>query len=266
MTQGLRSEERLPVLFMAVGRQRVGKTVLLNTVIQYVRSKGVDLEIWNADTMNASHSLSLFHGDAKAPGSARQEDVKRWLQHRFEDMVEERYDAVLDVGGGDTPLARLIEELPIAQSLEEEGIRVVLAHVLGPETADLDYLANFLNEGVFAPEATLLVMNEGLVLTGRSPEMAFADVMKHPAFKDAMAKGARVSWFPRLSCMSEVTDRGLTFQDAMNGVSKNGKGALSLFDKQRVRRWWGTEVNRFFEDDIPFLWLPGREASAGQPA
>jgi len=251
---------------MAVGRQRVGKTVLLNTIIQYVREHSGSLEIWNADTMNTSHSLSLFHEDAQAPGSARQEDVKKWLQHRFEDLVERRYDAVLDVGGGDTPLARLIEELPIAEALDEEGIRVVLAHVLGPETADLDYLANLLNEAAFAQEDTLLVMNEGLVLTGRSPELAFADVMKHPACKDAMAKGARVSWFPRLSCMSEVTDRGLTFRDAMNGVAKNEKGALSLFDKQRVRRWWGTEVNRFFSDDVPFLWLPGTESPAGQTA
>jgi len=262
MLQAFSSKERLPVLFMAVGRQRVGKTVLLNTMIQYVREHAGRVEIWNADTMNASHSLSLFHADARGPGMDKSEDVKTWLEGRFLDMAEHRYDAVLDVGGGDTPLARLVEELPIAQSLEAEGIRVVLAHVLGPETADLDYLANFLADERFAPDATLLVMNEGLVLTGRSPELAFADVMKHPAFKAAIEKGAQAVRFPRLACMAEVTDRGLTFVEAMNGGSKNGKSGLNIFDKQRVRRWWTFEVRPFFQDAVPSLWLPEMQAAA----
>ena len=64
-------DSRRPVLIMAVGRQRVGKTVFLNTVVQFVRKHGAKVEIWNADTLNTSHSLSSFYGDAREPGSPR---------------------------------------------------------------------------------------------------------------------------------------------------------------------------------------------------
>jgi hypothetical protein len=248
--------DRRPVLIIAVGRQRVGKTAVLNTTIQFVRKHGANVEIWNADTLNASHSLSLFFDDVREPGSARPEDVKVWIEGRFMDMVEKRYDAILDVGGGDTALSRLVDELPVVSTLEDEGIRVVLAHVLGPEMADLDYLAGFLKGSRFAPEATLLVLNEGLILSQRSPEAAFAEVKKHPAFLDARKNGAVPVSFPRLPCMADVTDRGLTFEDAMNGLAKNGKPPLSLFNKPRVRRWWTEDVMRFFVDEVPLLWLP----------
>lgn len=252
----VRGEDRRPVLMMAVGRQRVGKTVFLNTGIQFFRKHGAEIEIWNADTLNASHSLSLFYDDVRMPGSARPEDVKTWIEGRFTDMVEKRYDAILDAGGGETPLSRLVDELPIVSTLEDEGIRVVLVHVLGPEMADLDYLSSFLKGRRFAPEATLLVLNEGLILSGRSPEAAFAEIKKHPVILSAMKNGAVTAGFPRLPCMADVTDRGLTFEDAMNGVAKNGQPPLSLFNKPRVRRWWTEEVVRFFKDDVPLLWLP----------
>ncbi len=249
-------EDRRPVLIMAVGRQRVGKTVFLNTVVQFVRKHGAKVEIWNADTLNTSHSLSSFYGDVREPGSPRPEDVKAWIEGRFVDMVENRYDAVLDVGGGDTPLSRLVDELPIVETLEEEGIRVVLVHVLGTESADLDYLASFLRGSRLAPDATLLVLNEGLILSGRSPEAAFAEVKKHPAFLNAMKNGAASVNFPKLPCMADVTDRGLTFDEAMKGTAKNGKPPLSVFNKQRVKRWWTEEVVTFFIEEVPLLWLP----------
>ena len=251
-----REEARRPVLMIAVGRQRVGKTVFLNTSIQFFRRHGAKVEIWNADTLNASHSLSLFYDDVREPGSARPEDVKTWIEGRLMDMVVERYDAILDAGGGETPLSRLVDELPVVSTLEDEGIRVVLAHLLGPETADLDYLASFLKGSRFAPKATMLVLNEGLILSQRSPEAAFAEIKRHPAFLNAVENGAVVARFPRLPCMADVTDRGLTFEDAMNGVAKDDRPPLSLFNKPRVRRWWTEDVPKLFLEEVPLAWLP----------
>ena len=59
--------------------------------------------------------------------------------------------------------ARLVAEVPIVPTLEDEGVRVVVVHVVGPDLADLDYLDRFEQDDLFAPEATLIVMNGGLV-------------------------------------------------------------------------------------------------------
>ena len=249
------AEDRRPVAVVIVGRQRVGKTTVANTTVQFLRAHGGEVVVWNADKLNRTYSLSIFHKDALEPPSVDPEDVKAWLEERFTHLIQHRYDAVLDIGGGDTPLARLVEEVPIVRTLERRGIRVVLVHVVGPELADLDYLERFLAENLFTAEATLIVLNDGLVLTGRSAGFAFASVKQHPAFLNAVQDGAEIVLMPKLACMSQVTDRGLTFAEAMNGVNKPGAAPLSFFDQERVATWWENELPLFFMS-IPPLWLP----------
>jgi hypothetical protein len=247
--------ERRPVLLIAVGRQRVGKTAFLNTLAQYLRAQGAGFRIWNADKLNRSASLSLFHADALEPPSPDVEDVKGWLEERFADLIEHRYDAILDIGGGATPLTTLVEEVPIVTALERRGIRLVVAHVVGPELADLDYLEKYLFDRLLAPDATVIVLNGGLVLTGRSADFAFAGVHKHPALLAALKQGAEVALMPRLACMPAVVERGLGFADAMNGQGKPGQPPLSFLDQERVAIWWQRELPLFF-GRIPSLWLP----------
>jgi hypothetical protein len=257
------SEGRQPVLVMVVGRQRVGKTSFLNTTVQFLRAHGGKVTVWNADMLNRTYSLSMFSEDVLEPTSADAEDVKAWLEERFSDLIEHGYDAVLDIGGGDTPLARLVEEVPIVRTLERRGIRVVLVHVLGPEMADLDYLERFMSENLLAPQATLIVLNDGLVITGRSANFAFGKVRQHPALIDAALNGAKVVLMPKLACMSQVTDRHLSFADAMNNAGKPGTEPLSFFDQERVALWWERDLPPFF-GSIPALWLPAMPRFSSQ--
>jgi hypothetical protein len=259
--------ERRPVLLIAVGRQRVGKTAFLNTTAQYLRHHGAGFRIWNADKLNRSSSLSLFHDDVMEPPSPDPEDVKGWLEERFADLIQHRYDAFLDIGGGTTPLSTLIEEVRIVTALERQGIRLVLVHVVGPELADLDYLERYLADSLLAPEATVIVLNGGLVLTGRSAGFAFAGVSKHRALMAALKKGAKVILMPRLACMSAVVERGLGFVDAMSGVPKPRHHTLSFLDQERVAIWWERELPKFFAL-FPALWLPAADAASrvGQDA
>jgi hypothetical protein len=265
--KALKEDERRPVLLIAVGRQRVGKTAFLNATAQYLRHHGAGFRIWNADKLNRSSSLSLFSDDVMEPPSADPEDVKGWLEERFADLIEHRYDALLDIGGGATPLSSLVEEVPIVTALERRGIRLVLVHVVGPEMADLDYLERYLARSLLAPEATVILLNGGLVLTGRSADFAFAGVNKHPALLAAVKKGAKVVLMPRLACMSAVVERGLRFTDAMTGVGKPGHPPLSFLDQERVAVWWERELPRFFAR-FPALWLPAADAASrvGQEA
>ena len=247
--------ERRPILFITIGRQRVGKTTTLNTIVQFVHARGGRFVVWNGDRLNQTYNLAQFHKDVVEPPTAGFDEVQVWLEDRIRDQVQHGYDAVLDIGGGETPLNRLMEELPFVQSLERRGIRVVVAHIVGPEKADLDYLSHFSGHQLAAPEATLIVLNAGLVMSGRSAANAFAAVREHKAFQATINQGARVAMMPLLSCMSQVTDRGLTFAEAINGVTKPGLEPLSFFDQERVAIWWEKNVPGFF-GMIPPLWLP----------
>jgi Zeta toxin len=251
---------RKPVLMVVVGRQRVGKTSFLNALAQYLQERGAEFAIWDTDQMNTTNNMSVFHAQTSSPSSERREDVKAWLEERFLDIAERRYDALLDVGGGDTPLTQLVEDVPVAAALAELGVRVVVVHVLGPDVADLDYLDRF-ERNLFTPEAVLIVRNSGLILNGRSDDIAFATLHGHAGLQRALDKGAVLVSLPRLACMSEVTDRGLSFAEAMNGkFGADGKG-LSIFDRLRVRKWWTDELPRVFSE-IPAEWLPEMRAQA----
>ena len=256
--------DRRPVLLTTVGRQRVGKTTFLNILIQALRPKGADLVVWNADQLNTTHNLAVFHDDVVQPRSSDFEDVKAWLEERIQDQIEGQYNALLDVGGGETPLSRLVREVPIVRSLERRGIRVVLVHVIGPDPADIDYLAHYMRQDLFAPEATLIVLNGGLVLSGRSIGQAFEPIAEHPVIVEAVRKGARIVSMPALACMTKVTDRGLSFAEAGDGVTKPGQSRLSFFDQERVGIWWERDIPAFL-DSIPALWLPEIPGRVGAP-
>lgn len=262
MPKTIATPDRRPVLLTTVGRQRVGKTTFLNILIQALRAQGAEMAVWNADQLNTTHNLALFHEDVVQPLSADMEDVKAWLEERIQDQIEGQYNALLDVGGGETPLSKLVREVPIVRSLERRGIRVVLVHVIGPDPADVDYLAHYMRRDLFAPEATLIVLNAGLVLSGRSVVQAFEPILEHPVMVEAVSKGAKIAHLPALACMTKVTDRGLSFADASEGVTKPGQARLSFLDQERVGIWWERDIPSFIAS-IPPLWLPERRGSAG---
>lgn len=257
--------EQRPLLWVASGRQRVGKTTLLNAAVQYFRALGSHIEVWNADQQNRTHSLSTFFDDAASPPPGGLTDSRLWIEHKLADQVGRRYHAVLDAGGGWTGFSSLVEDVPLLEALDERGVEPVGLFVIGPEQADLDYLDQFAASGTFMPKATVVVLNAGLVLSGRSADAAFAAVLNSAAVKAATGRGARIVMMPALGCMSEVTDRGLSFADASVGRVKPGQQPMSLFDPARVREWWTKKIPAFFGKFPPeWLPLPPQAAAAGK--
>jgi hypothetical protein len=247
--------DRPPILWTALGRQRVGKTVLLNTTAQYFRGLGNPLRVWNADQQNRTHTLSTFFPDAEEISGGGIEDSVSWMEGRIEDQIAHGYDAVLDVGGGATGFAKLVQEVPLLDVVDSSALKIVGIFCVGPERADLDYLEQFSQDDMFLPPASVIVFNTGLVLSGRSARSAFAPIAESPALKRALENGAQIAVMPALTCMSQVTDRELTFVEALDGFSKGDAGPLSLFDRARVNRWWSRDVPQFFHS-IPDEWLP----------
>ncbi len=162
---------------------------------------------------------------------------------------------MLDVGGGFTGFSSLVKDVPVMDDLAARGVEVIGVFMAGTERADLDYLDDFATSGAFLPKATVIVANHGLVLSGRSPDAAFAPVMASKVIEKAVSRGAIVVKFPSLTCMAEVTDRGLLFADAAAGLVKPGQQPMALFDPTRVREWWTKKVPDFFAK-FPPEWLP----------
>jgi hypothetical protein len=256
---------RRRLLLVALGRQRVGKTALLNTIVQYFRAEGSEIEVWNADQQNHTHSLSTFFPDAATPPESGLVDSRAWIERKLKEQAERGYHAVLDAGGGFTGFSSLVEDVPVISALGAQGTDVIGLFCVGPEQADLDYLDTFSQHQAFIPEATMIVMNAGLVLSGRSPRGAFAPVAENPVFRAALDRGARVAMFPALSCMAEVTDRGLSFAEAAEGKVRDGQAPMSLFDPTRVREWWTKKIPEFFSK-FPPGWLPTANARSAATA
>jgi len=250
-----RPVERQPVTGFVCGRGRVGETVLANTLVQFCRQHGARLEVWNSDRQNETHSLNVFHADASQPATDDPEEKRLWFEGNLDRQVRGRFDAVMDMAGGDPMVRYLGRDIQLVRTMERRGVRSVAWHVLGPDAADLDYLRFSMEGGLFMPAATLLVINTGLVGGGRAVEKAFDDVCSHPVVIEAVEQGAKLVWFPKLICMSVVSEQGLSFDEAMRGTTKPGYASMSFTDEARVEIFWKDHVPAFFAE-IPPDWLP----------
>ncbi len=197
----------------------------------------------------------MFYDDVLSPSSTNPGDVRQWLEQRFSDQITHGFDAVLDVGDGDTPFTKLIQEISFIEELEADGIRVVVIHVVGPEQADVDYLPAFAKSDILQSKATLIFFNGGLVMGDSTVESAFRPIETHPAIENAMIAGAVACIFPRLACMSEVTNRALTFREATTALEKGGHSSMDRFDRTRTRLWFDKLVPAALSK-VPALWLP----------
>jgi hypothetical protein len=249
------SSVRKPVLIVALGRGRVGKTVFLNSVAQFYRPRGARLEIWNIDHHNNKHSLNSFFPDVRVPPGFQPLSCQRWLEAQIQDQQAKGYDVVLDVGGNDTMIKKMALDADLAATLEAAGIRAVGVHVIGPDPADLEYLRQVADNKLFVPEATLIVLNGGLVPDGLSVGPAFAHVFNDPVVKSVIESGGVTVTMPGLESMQEVVEREMTFGDAVSRGYKTEGNPLKMFDRARTKKWWTLRMPEFFAD-IPPLWMP----------
>jgi hypothetical protein len=255
-------ERRVVTTAIICGRGRVGKTVVANTYVQFCRARGARLEVWNADRQNETHTLNLFHPDAARPATDGAAEKGFWFEANLERQARERFDAVLDMAGGDPMVRHLARDVRLVQTMARHGLRAVAWHVLGPEPADLDYLKLSIEGEFFTPAATVLVVNTGLLVSGRSAERAFSEVCDHRVVVGALEKGAKLVRFPALACMSAIIEQGLSFPDGMRGAAMPGHQSMTFLDQARVQIFWDDHVPAVFAE-IPAEWLPAMAGANG---
>lgn len=230
------------------GRGRTGKTTLLRWIAERSSAGSADVSYIDMDRTNAALT-SYIDGVQRLPATDDATAVN-WLQRALDRLTRSQASALVDLGGGDTVLMRLVEEVPgVAEMLSEAGLELVMAYLLGPQPDDLSPLATFLELG-FTPPASLLVLNEGLLAPGVAADTGFNIIRRHSAFARAAAAGAVVVRFPRLLPAAEIERRRVHFGEARDG---QGPAPLGPFDRARIRLW----LERMDEEFAPVAsWMP----------
>jgi hypothetical protein len=224
-------------VWFIIGRGKTGKTTLLRFAAE--EAAAAERRVLLVDLDRANATLASYFQGVQRPPAGDEAGVTAWLEKLLTFIMTEKAAALIDLGGGDTTLRRLVSEVPdLVATLEAAGVAAVAIYMLGPQPDDLAPLATLEAAG-FQPAATLLVLNEGLIEAPVSREEAFARVLRHSAFKAAAGRGAEVVWMPRLLPAGEIEARRVLFGQAERGVVREGRKQTPLgpFDQARVRAW-----------------------------
>jgi hypothetical protein len=185
-----------PKALFVMGPGRSGKTTLLRYIMEAVQPGRPAPLAAALDPQN--RSLATFLNDVAQPPSTDPVAVARWAEELLGFIMAEQQSALLDMGGGDLSLGKLLEEVPdLTTSLEDAGVHPVALYTLSPRVDDLGVLASYEAQG-FQPRATALILNAGLADPTVPREEAFARVLRHSAFQAAVDRGAVPIWMPRL--------------------------------------------------------------------
>ena len=229
-----------PRIWFMIGAGNSGKTVEVRWMVGRMAEQGREAILAALDPAN--RSLATWFDGVEQPPNSDGAQTARWLREFLTFiMTEKTHNAVLDFGGGDTSLIKLIDSAPdIAATLETAGIAPIACYSLTPRLDDLAALDTLENAG-FRPKATVLMFNEGRVDSTMSRDEAFARIGRHTAVRSALARGAVPLWMPRLEpeVMAEIEGKRLSFQQARDGLlPTDAKFApIGGLERSMVRRW-----------------------------
>jgi len=225
-----------PLFILPLGRGTRGKTWWVRWAVGRALAQGREIVIADADRTNAT--LSAYFQGVVTPPSADDAEMRDWFAALVERQIAEHFNALIDLGAGDLILKQLAREIGLTTFLERYGIRPVAVHLLGPDPDDLAYLHDVEQGKLFAPAATVLVLNEALVPRNRAEKAAFqATILAHPVFLKALDRGATAVWMPRLAVAHEVDARRLTFPAAEDNRVKPGQAPIGPWNRQLIHNW-----------------------------
>jgi hypothetical protein len=230
-----------PKLWFVIGPGRSGKTTLLRYVAETILAAGEGHEAMFVAMDPGNRSLTGFLDGVLQPATNDAAANAKWLEQLIEHAMDTQASALIDLGGGDTSLGKLLAQLPdLVERLEEAGLAPVAIYTLGPRQDDLTALAGMEAMG-FQPKATAIVCNEGLADPTMPREETFARILRHSAYRAAVARGALPLWMPMLEPVvaADIEAKRLHFADARDGIVPEGRKVtpLGTFDRSRIRQW-----------------------------
>jgi hypothetical protein len=219
-----------------VGRGKTGKTTGIRWMAEKAVAGGTPLLMADLDPTN--DTFSKYIENVGRPSDASDPAISlKWLDKMLQHALRKQSSLLVDLGGGDTTLRRLVTQLPdLVEMFEAANFAVILLYTVGPQEEDLSPLATLQNLD-FKPTAAAIILNEGLVEVGDMRETAFARITNHSAFRKALANRAVPVWMPRLLPAQQVEIRRMHFRDAANGGTGIMDTPLGVFDRSRLMSW-----------------------------
>jgi hypothetical protein len=226
-----------PKLLFLIGAGNTGKTTLARYLAEQAATTGSDVLLAAIDPEN--RELGHYFDGVYEPPNFDPGAVLSWLERFIGHVMAQKATAVIDLGGGDTALSRLVAATPdLVTVLQSSGVEPVAIYVLSPRTSDLSALDTLEHAG-FQPPATALLLNEGRVDPTVFADVVWAPTRRHSVFRGAVDRGAVVLTIPRLLPAQGVELRQLTFAQAAAGTAPAGVKVvpMDVFDRSRVTRW-----------------------------
>jgi hypothetical protein len=219
-----------PKLIFVAGLGQTGKT----TLCRWIAERSTDREgaaLASVDPVN--RELGLFFAETLKPETRDPAGIARWLDSFVATVMTDRGTAVIDLGGGDASLPRLISEAPdLPQRIEDAGVSLVALYLLSGRPIDLTPLNDMERLG-FQPAATAVVLNHVKLRGGVSHEAEFRLTLRHPAYRAAIGRGAVPIWMPHLHTADLIRDRHILFSHARSGIMPEGRPGLPLGPSQQ---------------------------------
>ena len=97
-------------VWLLIGRGNTGKTTLIRYLAETVF--GGDGRVLLADMDRTNATLSSYFADVQRPPDADEATVAKWLERLLTFVMTNKISALIDLGGGDTTLRRLVTEIP----------------------------------------------------------------------------------------------------------------------------------------------------------
>ena len=220
-----------PKLIVVGGLGQCGKTLLC----RFLAEESIDREggatLASVDPVN--RELGLYFAETLKPETRDPAGIARWLENFVATVAKENGTAIIDLGGGDASLPKLVSDAPdLPQRLEEAGVSIVALYLLSGRPIDLTPLNDMERLG-FQPAATAIILNHAKLRPGVSHEAEFRLTVRHPAYRAATGRGAVTIWMPHLHTADMIRDRHILFSQAVKGVMPEGKPGLPLGPAQQ---------------------------------
>jgi hypothetical protein len=228
---GRKGNQKRGSLHAFLGRGRQGKSLAAAFIIDRQRARGADVVVADGDRTNAT--LSARYPDATRPDDISEAAARRWLERTIGMVVDQGKHVVLDMGGGDTHLFDLAQELQLVRLLEDAQLPVCAWHLMGNSPDDTSVLEAAERRALFTPVRTALMLNQGA--SGEGPGSTFQRTTGAEAFQAALRRGAIQLVLPELRCASAIQARQISLEQAEAADAPGHFAPFSFVERQRVR-------------------------------